>query len=407
MGLRDDQLAALRAKLSAKDVHTKVVNGFSLSYVEGWYTIAEANRIFGFDGWDRETVAAECVWHGTTQNVPAAAYIARVRVRVHSDGTPVVRDGSGFGTGTGSTPGDAHEKAIKEAETDAMKRALATFGNRFGLCLYDKEQKGLGKRGGAKPARSAEIPASGWILKGSDGQIQQTLRDPNQYYSCARKLLEDLRDPNAIRELWKKNEDALRALRIAHPDLRDQSGTHYTVLFGRLCKEQARVAEMAPAATANGRRMAMSDAVVGASAESGEPSHDDPVRKTAPPGPQATSQCDDAENDVAVNGGADPAGVDKSVLLIGAPRRIRDKEHLRAVAEQPCLICGRAPSHAHHLTFVQPRARGLKTSDEWVVPLCFLHHRQLHDRGDEQEWWRERSLDPVPFAIKCWMRRAG
>jgi hypothetical protein len=164
-----------------------------------------------------------------------------------------------------------------------MKRALATFGNRFGLCLYDKEQKGLGRRTGAQPAASVGVPASGWILKGPDGQVRETLRDPSQYFTRARKLLEDLRDPNAIRELWKKNEDALKALRVAHPDLRDQSGTHYTVLFGRLCKEQARIAEMAPAATANGRRMASNDAAVGAAAQSGEASSDQAVKTKAVP----------------------------------------------------------------------------------------------------------------------------
>jgi hypothetical protein len=97
-----------------------------------------------------------------------------------------------------------------------------------------------------------------------------------------------------------------------------------------------------------------------------------------------------------------PSGIDKSVLPIGVPRRIRDKEHLKKVAQQPCLVCGRCPSHAHHLTFVQPRARGLKTSDEWVVPLCYLHHRELHDRGDEREWWEEKSVNPTVVAKELW-----
>src|SRR5690242_2071462 len=160
MGFRDDQLALLRAKLSARVVQTKVVNGFSLSYVEGWYTIAEANRIFGFDGWDRETLSAECVWQGQAQGVPSCSYTARVRVRVHAGETAVTREGSGFGTGTGATPGEAHEKALKEAETDAMKRALATFGNRFGLCLYDKDQQGVEKPKKSDKANGAD-PACG------------------------------------------------------------------------------------------------------------------------------------------------------------------------------------------------------------------------------------------------------
>jgi hypothetical protein len=103
--------------------------------------------------------------------------------------------------------------------------------------------------------------------------------------------------------------------------------------------------------------------------------------------------------------GHPPSGIDKSVLPIGVPRRIRDKKHLKAVAQQPCLVCGRSPSHAHHLTFVQPRARGLKTSDEWVVPLCYLHHRELHDRGDEREWWRDKTIDPVGVAEQLWQHK--
>jgi DNA recombination protein Rad52 len=258
MAFRGDQLAALRAKLSAKDVQTKVMNGFSLSYVEGWYTIAEANRIFGFDGWDRETLTAECVWQGVLQGVPAAAYVARVRVRVHAGDKEVTRDGSGFGTGTGATQGDAHEKAIKEAETDAMKRALATFGNRFGLALYDRAQSGVTKRrpqiATKATSNDSSLPPSGWVLRAADGKIVEIFQDPQAYYARARQLLGELRDPLAIRELWKNNEEALKALRIAHPELRDGSKAHYTILFARLCKEQARVAESAVASTKVGHQ---------------------------------------------------------------------------------------------------------------------------------------------------------
>ncbi|MCZ6774285.1 MAG: hypothetical protein O7G83_20190, partial [Proteobacteria bacterium] len=78
--------------------------------------------------------------------------------------------------------------------------------------------------------------------------------------------------------------------------------------------------------------------------------------------------------------------IDRSALPISAPRRIRDKDHLRYVASQPCLVCGRSPSHAHHIRFAQPRAMGRKVSDEWTVPLCVAHHRALHTVGDEERW---------------------
>ena len=58
------------------------------------------------------------------------------------------------------------------------------------------------------------------------------------------------------------------------------------------------------------------------------------------------------------------------------------------VASQPCVLCGRTPSHAHHIRFAQPRAMGAKVSDEFTVPLCFLHHRSLHDSGAEETWWQ-------------------
>jgi hypothetical protein len=97
-----------------------------------------------------------------------------------------------------------------------------------------------------------------------------------------------------------------------------------------------------------------------------------------------------------------PGQIDKSALPIGAARRIRDRDHLRYVAQQPCLICGRCPGHAHHLRFAQPRALGRKVSDEWVVPLCATHHRALHGVGDEERWWKERRIDPIGHAQILW-----
>ena len=99
--------------------------------------------------------------------------------------------------------------------------------------------------------------------------------------------------------------------------------------------------------------------------------------------------------------------IDKSALAISAPRRVRDKEHLRYVASQPCLVCGRSPGHAHHIRFAQPRAMGRKVSDEWTVPLCATHHRALHTVGDEQKWWKERGINPMIHAEQLWLERRG
>jgi len=95
-------------------------------------------------------------------------------------------------------------------------------------------------------------------------------------------------------------------------------------------------------------------------------------------------------------------GIDKSVLAVSAPRRYRNKEHLRYVTLQPCLLCARKPSDAHHLRFVQPRALGRKTSDEFAVPLCRIHHRAAHRAGDERAWWKAAGIDPLKVARKLW-----
>ena len=97
-----------------------------------------------------------------------------------------------------------------------------------------------------------------------------------------------------------------------------------------------------------------------------------------------------------------PKGIDKSVLAVSVPRRYRNKEHLRYVTLQPCLLCSRKPSDAHHLRFVQPRALGRKVSDEFAVPLCRIHHRAAHRAGDERAWWKAAGIDPLKIARKLW-----
>jgi hypothetical protein len=95
--------------------------------------------------------------------------------------------------------------------------------------------------------------------------------------------------------------------------------------------------------------------------------------------------------------------IDKTVLTFPEPRRIRDREHVRFVAKQPCLICGRRPSDAHHLRFAQSRALGRKVSDEFTVPLCRGHHREVHRCGDEAQWWRKAAVDPTAAARSLWL----
>jgi DNA recombination protein Rad52 len=157
-----EQITALAAPLDRAKVRQREQGRSQVSYLEGWQVIAEANRIFGFDGWQRETVALRCVNQIERtigrDNRPGwgVTYTARVRISVSTAGQPaLIREGCGAGHGIDTDLGQAHESALKEAETDAMKRALMTFGNPFGLALYDKQHRevtGAAAGGGARPA---------------------------------------------------------------------------------------------------------------------------------------------------------------------------------------------------------------------------------------------------------------
>jgi hypothetical protein len=131
-----------------------------------------------------------------------------------------------------------------------------------------------------------------------------------------------------------------------------------------------------------------------ASMEAAAPSNDDPFR------PHVA----ESHNTPVTESGevGEAKGIDKSLLAVGTPRRYRNKEHLRYVAKQPCLVCARKPSDAHHLRFMQPRALGRKASDEFTVPLCRVHHRAVHRAGDERAWWKQAAIDPLKVARKLW-----
>jgi hypothetical protein len=105
------------------------------------------------------------------------------------------------------------------------------------------------------------------------------------------------------------------------------------------------------------------------------------------------------------------ASAPSPVVLLGKARgrrvtpkaiRLRDKEHCKFITTQPCVVCGRRPSEAHHIRFAQPRALGRKVSDEYTVPICRLHHRELHRYGDEASWWAAVNVDPLPIALELW-----
>ena len=135
------------------------------------------------------------------------------------------------------------------------------------------------------------------------------------------------------------------------------------------------------------------------SSEAATPSNDDPsVPQVDRPQVIATAEGTDA---------GQAKGIDKSILTVAAPRRYRNREHLRYVAQQACLVCGRKPSDPHHLGFTQPRALGRKVSDEFAVPLCRGHHRAVHRSRDERAWWRQAGIDPIKVARRLWRETRG
>ena len=269
MGFSGRQLVALRRNLDNQVVRTREVNGHEISYLEGWYVISEANRIFGFDGWSRETLETRCVLGRENRGTFLAIYIARVRITVHADGTAIIREGHGTGDGRGTSPGEVHDIALKAAETDATKRALATFGKPFGLALYKNGKAATSPKRAASEPKPVDLGQDVRFARDDTTPIPR----PSRYYGRRQDLV--TRD---------------RAL----PQLGAQASADASIV---------------------------------------------------PPAPDLF-----------------PGRIDKSVLTIAEPKRLRDKAHLRFVASQACLVCGRQPSDPHHLRFAQPARWVLKSA---------------------------------------------
>jgi DNA recombination protein Rad52 len=396
MPFTDIQIKALSNKLSVKHVRTRQSGGKTLSYIEGWHTIAEANRIFGYDAWDRQTMTIKCVWEGMKGNRSACSYIARVRIRVRAGDVEICREGCGSGHGTGLTPGEAHENAIKEAETDAMKRALTTFGNPFGLALYDKEQQNVRGRK-QRQSQNGQHQAMTWLVLSSEGECMSAHEDPVDYCKAVRQLLEAISTRERLRAFWQRNSVIIAMFRRNVPDLKTDKGEHYADILTGFYKKQMRL--ICEEAKAYQQRTAELEAQESPAAKDGAveaPASGSKDGKQIPNRPESGTQ----RPETSANAGN--GHVDKTNLPISTPRRIRDKEHLRYVAAQPCIICGRSPAQAHHLRFAQPSALGRKVSDKWTVPLCATHHRSLHSVGDEERWWREKGIDASAHAVRLW-----
>ena len=178
MGFSAKQLHALRRNPSSRHIRTREANGRELTYLEGWYAISEANRIFGFDGWSRETVESRCVLARENRGTFLAIYAARVRITVNADGATIVREGHGTGEGRGTSPAEVHDIALKAAETDATKRALATFGKPFGLELYRSVKTSAVQT----PLPAPPVATGGEVRLGFHPDDTTPIPRPSRYY---------------------------------------------------------------------------------------------------------------------------------------------------------------------------------------------------------------------------------
>ena len=350
MAFTDTQRKALKAKLNHRHVKSREQDGVPLSYVEGWHVIAEANRIFGFDSWDRQTQSPECHWSAVQRGQTVCFYSTKVRITVRAGGTVTVREGIGTGLGRSPSPDLAHELALKAAETDATKRALATFGNPFGLALYDRDQTQVTKP--RKTLSPGPSPSGQLLVLAIADDREQRFDDTAPFTAATLAAIEGIATVDDVYAFWTRN---LGAFTLLHQCQHSPDGETEPV---RVIVEALK------------RRLRQIS---------------DP--RSARPAHQALTV-------------AQPA---KSALLIPKEKRIRDRVHLAFVASQPCLVCGRRPAQAHHVRFAQPRAMSMKVSDEFTLPLCNIHHDSVHKTGDERAWWaRHGVIDPLKFAERLW-----
>jgi DNA recombination protein Rad52 len=228
MAFTEDQIAALRAPLDRAHVKIKPGRG-NHSYIEGWHAIAEANRIFGFDGWDRELADLRVVTETATKIGDSqrdgwrVGYVAKVRITVcQIDGERVIREGTGYGSGIDVDLGSAHESAAKEAETDAMKRALMTFGNPFGLALYDKTQAEVADSPVAqRPERAAHNgQAAGSTPAGATSDSDKRIAEAA--YKRIRMALREAKVPKLLDEIIDVNEHDLGFIKRINGPAYDQ-----------------------------------------------------------------------------------------------------------------------------------------------------------------------------------------
>jgi len=282
--------------------------------------------------------------------------------------------------------------AISETTTPRRMGAALTYARRYALFTL------VGIAGeddiDAPDLQAPTVPDAGPRQPGSKGNGQQT---GNGHYSAPRRPYERRR--SGFSAPAKVHDPASSA-----------------ALCSQLVAEVAELASAAQAATWAHRVLGAKNSLVAADASRVEEAFAGRLASLAstaaevmesPPGAAGSAQTPNQptqERPAARNRQSQAAAIDKSILALPEPRRVRDREHVKFVARRPCLICGRQPSDAHHLRFAQTRALGRKVSDEFIVPLCRGHHREVHRYGDEAEWWGKVGIDPIVSARTLWLK---
>lgn len=392
------QLKKLASDLDKAHIHSRHVQGRRLDYIEGWFAISQANSIFGYAGWDREMVQFERVFERQRKADIACAYWARVRIRVHIEDRAVIREGTGFGSAIASDLSDAHERALKSAETDATKRALVTFGKRFGLSLYDKDR---GTRSGAHMSAAAVVEPSHspFILHDHTGHIIADQLSAEGFCAGLRQIIEAIPDTAMLTALASYNAPTMTMLEQKYPDLRSKHGKHFADILRNLMRQRCET----PLSVRNNMPPSEKEETTNAAKAKNSQSLSTPALQGNNPAtsPKSTESSRGPAQTRGSRLGPGPA-INKAQLSAKTEPRIRCKAHLNYVAAQPCLICEAIPSHAHHIGFAQSRGLSLKVSDAFTVPLCAVHHNILHSVHPERAFWHQMGIDPLPVAQKLW-----
>lgn len=303
-----------------------------------WKAVAAANRIFGAAGWSRETLELRNPANQSRDGAFTSAYVAKVRISIPLEDGSCTRESHGCGEGRGATAYEAHDRGLKAAELDATFRALASLGPALGLDGF---------------------------LNGAPAAEPKERKEPTE-----RK---EPKEPDGNRETGANVEDPDEP---AGGAAEDEPGGADGFPGDRPIPSETR------SAFASSGRAASNGA--------------------NPGGPVLDADNPDVAEESEVDGIEAGEPDSDSHVLLPKTRRLRSPHHLAHVRGQPCLVCGRNPTDAHHLRFVQPRAMAKKVSDEFTVPLCRRHHDLLHRDPHEQAWWDAYKIDPLAIAAELW-----